>query len=54
MIIKNLEIKKGETVRKVVYINGKKHYAEIKCVKVYSYLQSHSRDLRKTHTRYDY
>ena len=53
MVIKNLKIKKGETVRKAVYIDGKKHYAEIRCIKIYPYLLSHSRDLRRQHTNDD-
>ena len=47
MEIKSSELKGGRKLRKVVYINGVKHYAEIKVIKVYSYQASHSRDLRR-------
>lgn len=50
MLIRNLQIKPGEKVRKAVYIKGKKYYAEIVCEKVYPYQVAHSRDLRKKHT----
>ena len=47
MLIKNLEIAKGKTVRKVVYVNGKKSYAVIKCIAIQSYKHSHGQDIRR-------
>ena len=56
----NIKIKVGRSHRIKVYLNGELQYVEIKRVsnsrysaKVYSYKISHSRDLRKTHTKSD-
>jgi len=53
MTIPSREIRKGNKLRKVVYLKGVKHYAEITIVKLYPYQLAHSRDLRKHHTKGD-
>lgn len=49
--IKNLVIHEGESLRKVVYVNGKKFYLPLKAGKLQCYQVCHSRDLRKQTTQ---
>lgn len=47
MLIENVEIKLGQTVRKVVYIKRKKHYAVLKCIDIQDYKKCHSSDIKR-------
>ena len=40
-------VKVGQTIRKVCYVSGKKHYAVIKLVALQSYKHSHGQDIRR-------
>ena len=45
--INGQKVRVGQTVRKVCYVNGKKHYAVIKLVAIQSYKHSHGQDIRR-------
>ena len=53
MLIKNLNIKPGETRRVVVYIKGKKHYVQITAGIPQSFKKCHGADLRHQHAGRD-
>ncbi len=47
MKILSKNLKKGKTFRKVIYINGKKHYVVLKVIAIQSYKRSHGQDIRR-------
>ena len=47
MKIRTTELKKGKKFRKIIYLNGRKHYAVLKVVAIQSYKKAHGQDIRR-------
>ena len=48
MKIRTTELRKGKKFRKVIYLNGKKHYAVLKVVAIQSYKKAHGQDIKRS------